>query len=94
MPGSLKLLGAYPNPFNPRLNVAFEVLQPGPVRIAIHDLAGRLVRTLAVDVFPTGVQRLVWNGTDDRGNGVASGTYLLRLEGDGALISEKVVLLR
>ena len=94
VPGSLKLLGAYPNPFNPRLNVAFEVLQPGPVRIAIHDLSGRLVRTLATDEFMTGVQRLVWNGTDDRGNGVASGTYLLRLEGDGALISEKVVLLR
>ena len=36
-----------PNPFNPRTTIAFSMRRPGRATVAIHDLRGRRVRTLA-----------------------------------------------
>ena len=84
----------YPNPFNPRTTVRFELASEAFVRIDIHDLRGRKVRTLARETRPGGAHSLVWNGTDDRGEAVASGTYHLRLSVDGQIQTRKLTLLK
>ncbi|MBU1676176.1 alpha amylase C-terminal domain-containing protein, partial [bacterium] len=73
----VRLLGAYPNPFNPRVTIAFEMLRSGPVRVSIHDVSGRRVRTLVAGDFGAGVRRIVWDGADDAGGDVASGVYFV-----------------
>jgi len=72
-------LTAYPNPFNPQTSIAFELAAGGQVRLTIHDLGGRLVRTLAAGDFPAGRHESTWDGRDDAGRGLASGSYLARL---------------
>ena len=75
------LLANVPNPFNPRTEIAFELPASGPVRLAIHDLAGRLVRTIIDgDHLAAGSHRRDWNGHDDAGRIVAAGVYLYVLE--------------
>ncbi|HDQ99968.1 MAG TPA: hypothetical protein ENN51_06770 [candidate division WOR-3 bacterium] len=59
----------------------------GPVRLAIHDAAGRLVRVL------TGVGPLEWDGRDAAGRKVAAGVYPWRVEGGGNITSGRLLRL-
>ncbi len=90
----LALDAVAPNPFNPRTTVTYSLAAPTRVTAVIHDLAGRAVRTLADGMKTAGVHRLVWNGDDDRGAAVASGTYFCRISSPGAALTAKLVLLR
>ena len=92
--GRARLLDPYPNPFNPRITIRYEVLAAGPVDITIHDLAGRRIRTLAVGEHPSGLRSLVWDGTDEAGTGMASGVYFLRLSAGATTATRKIVLVR
>jgi len=86
------LLPNIPNPFNPETQVRYALRKAGPVRIAIYDLAGRLVRELVHAEQTVGQYQVPWNGRDGRGNAVASGVYVLRLETDGPPIARKLLL--
>ncbi|MBD3221488.1 M28 family peptidase, partial [bacterium] len=88
-------LSAYPNPFNPRVTVAFAVAAPTAGELAVYDLMGRKVRTLASGVFLAGEQAVTWDGVDERGRAVPSGVYMVRLRtGDEGGASRKVQLVR
>ena len=52
--------------------------------VAIHDLAGRRVRTLFVGTIGPGERRFAWNGADERGAAVGAGVYFVRLVREGA----------
>ncbi|MBK7703626.1 MAG: hypothetical protein IPI34_12440 [bacterium] len=89
-----RLAAPAPNPFNPQTDLAFEIGEAGRARLAIHDAAGRLVRTLVDAELPTGRHVRAWDGRDDAGRHVSGGAYLVRLTVDGrAAPSRKVVLL-
>ena len=93
--GPARLYPAAPNPFNPHTTIRFDLARAGRVKLRVFGIGGALVRTLADRPFPAGVQRVVWDGTDDRGHPVASGTYFMRLDAEGSPAeSRKVILLR
>ncbi len=73
-------LQAFPNPFNPQVTIAFELAASGPGRLAVYDLAGRRLVILADGELPAGPQSVIWNGHDQQGRALGSGTYLCRLE--------------
>ncbi|MEN8005419.1 MAG: immune inhibitor A domain-containing protein [Candidatus Krumholzibacteriota bacterium] len=78
---------------NPTLDsIRFLVDIPAGVRgtWSIYDLQGRLVRKHGLGA---GSHLLEWDGRDSQGGRAASGTYFLRLEGSGAAVMRKVVLL-
>jgi hypothetical protein len=83
-----------PNPFNPSTTITYELPAAGTVALRIHDVTGRLVRTLAHGTANAGTHTLQWDGRDDRGTRVSSGVYLLRLETTGAAQTRKLVLLK
>ncbi len=58
----------------------------------IFDICGRAVRTLMDHVRVSGNLRFYWNGDDERGTGLPSGTYFVRIEADGQAAAEKVVV--
>ena len=88
----LRLLGAAPNPFNPRTEIAFVLDAPATCRLAVYDLRGREVAMLADRPFATGRHAVAWDGRDAAGGAAASGTYLVRLKAGGAVRTGKVVL--
>ena len=79
-PALAGLQGNWPNPFNPATTVAFVTLTDGPVRLSIHDVRGRLVRTLVDSRCCAGRHEASWDGRDRDGRTVASGVYLARLD--------------
>lgn len=75
--GALKL-AAQPNPFNPTTTIHVTARAGQRVRVAIFDVAGRHVRLLWDEPLRGSVAMLTWNGRNDAGQPVASGTYFLR----------------
>ncbi len=86
-------LKAYPNPFRDQVSVDLQVASKGKTTLAVYNLRGQKVRTLASGELPGGKHTLVWDGRDDRGNTTGSGIYLLRLQQGGATATRKLVLL-
>jgi flagellar hook assembly protein FlgD len=62
-----------------RCTISFAVPAEGPVRLGLHGVDGRHVRTLLDDSLPAGAHGVVWDGTDERGLPVAGGVYFARL---------------
>lgn len=94
VPSVHRLIGAFPNPFNPRTEVRFELAEATRVRVDVHDVRGRLVRTLVDENRPSGPHAVMWDGTDRTGSSVASGTYFLRLAAGDRVETRKVALLK
>ena len=84
----------HPNPFNPVTEIRFSLAQAGPVSLKVYDAQGRLVRDLGGDLYEAGEHAVVWDGVDHRGNGVASGVYLYRLEAAGMRVGRRMVLIK
>jgi len=83
VPTSYALQQNYPNPFNPTTTVAFDIAKNSFTDIAVYDVLGRKVATLASGQLSPGTYKAQWNGTDDRGFAASSGLYFVRLEAHG-----------
>lgn len=91
---SFELLPNHPNPFNPSTTVALRLATAGDVRLTVRDLRGALVRTLHQGHLPAGAHSRVWDGLNQDGAAVASGVYLLVLEGGGHAVTGKMLLVK
>ncbi|HXV14527.1 MAG TPA: choice-of-anchor B family protein [Candidatus Krumholzibacteria bacterium] len=89
-----RLVGNYPNPFNPSTTIAYEVAREGDVSLAVYDVDGALVRVLARGRAPAGRHETRWDGADGGGRRVASGVYFVRLAANGAVDTGRLVLLK
>jgi hypothetical protein len=89
-----KLIGNYPNPFNPSTTIAFSLLEPGNVSINIFNVKGEKVKTLVNQNFSAKEHSIVWNGTDDNGRRVASGVYFYRMISNDYSSSRKMILMK
>ena len=79
IPRATGLNTVYPNPFNPRVAISYAIEDASAVRVAVHDLEGRLVRVLEEGTFAAGTRTVTWDGTDGRGQRQASGAYVIEL---------------
>jgi hypothetical protein len=84
----------FPNPFNPRTTLAFELVGEQDVILRIHDAAGRLVRTLLHESRAAGEHTVSWDGKDDAGQTLASGVYYATLVAKEGRLNTKLVLLQ
>ncbi len=89
-----RVLAPYPNPFNPRTTIAYEMPGPGYVRLQVFDVRGRVVRTLVDGPADPGRHETVWDGRDANGRELPSGSYLLRLVNGDAVAVERLMLMR
>ncbi len=92
--GPMTLRDNVPNPFNPATNIRFELAAETDVRLDIHDVSGRLVKKLVAEFMAPGDHQARWDGTDNAGRAVASGTYFIRLQGAGLAQVRPLTLVR
>jgi len=93
-PAPLRILGAAPNPFNPRTEIRFATGNAGPVLVRVLDLRGRLVRELLSAQRPAGVHAVAWDGRDQAGRGVAAGRYAVQVQAAGRSAAVGVVMVK
>ena len=94
LPSSFTVFQNYPNPFNPTTTISYALPSAAHVKIAVYDLLGRQIRTLTDGVQNAGGHSVVWNGDNNFGNQVSSGTYLYRIEAGNNVITKKMILLK
>ena len=68
-----------PNPFNPVTKISFKLNRDNLVQLNVYNIRGEKVRTLISDRVPANTYTLEWDGKDDAGSSLASGTYFARL---------------
>ncbi len=94
LPTDFALGQNYPNPFNPSTSINVAISQTSQVRITIYNMLGQEVRTLFDGQMEGGVKTINWNGKDQIGRTVASGTYLYRMRAGNFVATKKMVLLK
>jgi flagellar hook assembly protein FlgD len=82
------------NPFGLSTNFRFTLSLQDHVTFKIYDCSGRLVWTMVNDVRPAGEYSLVWDGRNQRGHRVTSGSYYYELLTGGVSNVKRMILLR
>ncbi len=80
----------YPNPFNPSTTITFAIQKAAIADVAIYDVLGRKVKTLASERLSPGTYSTEWNGVNDHGNAVSSGVYYARMSASDASTGQVV----
>ena len=94
-PARFQLHAPSPNPFNPMTTIRFDMPQAGAVELAIYDVRGRLVKSLSRgETWDIGRHEVRWNGTNDAGQRVASGVYLVRFVSGGEMETRRMTLIK
>ena len=91
---ALRLAQNHPNPFNPVTTLRYSLPRAQWIRLAVYDVAGRELVTLADGVKPAGEHVVQWRGRDGQGRALPSGVYIARLEVRGRTLSRRLVLVR
>jgi parallel beta-helix repeat protein len=73
------LYPSHPNPFNNSTTIKYSLEKTGLVSLKIYDLLGKEVRSLFNNIQQPGYYNYIWNGKNNSGQIIASGTYLLKL---------------
>ena len=94
VPGTLSLAQNSPNPFRGSTLVRFAVPDGGPVDVSVFDVTGRLVRRLVSGDLAAGPHSVAWDGSDSRGDRVASGVYLYRVQAGRETRTREMIHLR
>jgi len=95
VPSVYSLHESYPNPFNPMTTIRYDLPQASRVTLLVYDLSGRLVRSLlSGETMSAGHYEAIWQGRDDSGRSVASGTYFYRLTAGKYTETRRMVLVK
>ncbi|MCA9729517.1 MAG: T9SS type A sorting domain-containing protein, partial [Candidatus Eisenbacteria bacterium] len=95
IPLATRLEPLWPNPSTSASRIAYRVLDSGVTTLTVHDVNGRLVRTLARGVAEAaGRHERVWDLRGDDGVRVPAGMYYVRMQADGRVLSQRVVVQR
>ena len=87
-PPPAEIVGNYPNPFNPRTSITYEVRESQHLRLSIIDLTGHLVTVLVDRQHEPGTFESTWDA-----NELPSGTYFVRLQGLNGTVQTRQILL-
>lgn len=93
-PIALALSAPAPNPARGGTRVALTLAAPGPVDVAVFDVGGRRVRTLAEGLRPAGRIDLAWDTRDEAGRAAPPGVYLVMARVTGAEASTRIAVVR
>jgi hypothetical protein len=96
-PDGFALSQCYPNPFNPSTCITYLIsggADVSPTLLRIHDLAGRVVRTLVDVPRGAGTHTVIWDATNQAGAPVAAGVYFCQLKVGGGIQTRRMILVR
>ena len=89
VPVESAIINAYPNPFNAATAISFELGDAGLIKLAVYDIAGREVITLAEGWMSNGIHETTFDGTE-----LSSGIYFARLTSEEECFTQKLLLVK
>jgi len=89
IPSKFEIINLYPNPFNPQINIEYNLPTTSNVRVSIYNVKGQKVDKLVDSIQHTGTYSLVWIASDYN-----SGIYFVQITADTDIINRKIMLLK
>ena len=89
-----KLEKAYPNPFNNEIKIPYKTNSNDIISAKIFNLKGQSIVELYSGKKEAGNHSLTWNGLNNLGQEVSSGTYLLVVDSEQKFYTQKLLLLK
>jgi hypothetical protein len=93
-PREFSLKQNFPNPFNPSTTIEYQVSKLMNVKLNIYNSIGQLIKNLLNEEKSVGDYSIVWNGKDNNGNLVSSGTYYYQLQTGDYVQAKKMILIK
>jgi subtilisin family serine protease len=84
----------HPNPFNPTTKISFTLPEAQSVQLSVYTVNGRKVATLLSEDLPAGTHAVIWDGRNDRGQKVASGSYFYKIEAGPYSLTKRMMLVK
>ena len=94
LPTEFAISNAYPNPFNPTVNIDFSISEQTDVNIRIYDLLGRLTFAHKQEFMNPGKFRFQWHGVTNSGISIASGIYFVTIQHKAKIYNQKITYLK
>lgn len=98
VPSTFALHPAYPNPARGACNINYQIPSNSRIELVVYNVLGQKVKTLVSGNKSAGSYSIKWAGDDSRGQKVANGIYLYRLQmnsgTENKTATRKLVLLR
>lgn len=94
LPEKFQLKQNYPNPFNPGTTIEYSIPHSSNVQVAVFDLRGHRIKTLASGIQTAGNHSVQWNGTNANGESASAGVYFYRVRYNNHSVNRKMVLLK
>jgi hypothetical protein len=94
LPSRFALEQNFPNPFNPSTEIRFRLEHSSTVELAVYNVLGQKIKTLASGSFPEGEHSVTWNGRDGLGSSLSSGVYFYRLRAENRVFTRRMVLIK
>ncbi len=93
-PNSSELAQNFPNPFQPKekTEINFVLTTGGETKLVVYNSLGQQVRLLVDGVKSAGSHRIFFDGKDDAGNELATGTYLYKLTNGNYTANRKLTI--
>ncbi|HEX7571453.1 MAG TPA: FlgD immunoglobulin-like domain containing protein, partial [Bacteroidota bacterium] len=92
LPTAFKLEQNYPNPFSSATVVSYELKVQSNIQVTIYDVLGRVVRRMSPGAQSVGAHSMLWDGSNNVGQRVASGIYFYTLQAGGESRTKRMVL--
>ncbi|MGM0705772.1 MAG: FlgD immunoglobulin-like domain containing protein, partial [Bacteroidota bacterium] len=84
----------YPNPLRNETTIEYELAEPGEATIEIYNVLGQRVRRLVNREHEAGPHTMRWDGRNDAGQRVASGTYFYRMKAGDVSTARQMTVIR
>ncbi|MCB2212566.1 T9SS type A sorting domain-containing protein [bacterium] len=89
LPSSFSLSPAYPNPFNPSTTLSVNLPDAADLTVAVYNVTGQQVATLAQDSFNAGSHTLTFDASE-----LSAGVYFVRANANTWSATQKVLLVK
>ncbi len=94
LPEETRIVGNYPNPFNPTTTISYALNENVRVTLKVYNTLGQEVATLVDGFEQAGLQSVVWDVRTTAGQPAASGTYFIRLVAGNTVTTRKLMFLK
>jgi hypothetical protein len=91
----------YPNPFSPgnsargsSTTISLELVESGKTELGIYNSKGQKIKDLSTDFLSMGRYNFRWDGRDNQGKAVASGTYIIKLRQNNLETASKMLVVK
>ena len=94
IPENFLLSQNFPNPFNCKTIISYQLPLNMNIELVINNLFGQRIRTVANGFHNAGYYQIAWDGRDDENNQVTSGIYIYQLNAGEFILIKKMLMLK